>query len=732
MFFHCDNLTSPSLTSGVLPWEFKLAAPVPDQVRRVKEDRQAWYVTASTKHNFYTGIEPLNPNLRIEKENNPPNAIHAFVADYDIPCPDARIDEAVEAMKIKPSWIERSLGGNFRLVWLLERPLQVGGNDFCYYLLNAAKKWLKLGLLPGLDEPSFVTGTRLYCNGAEWRSTGASPVPLAASQSFFVETAKHFRFKAPDAAQVPLDVVEAEIRKKYPSFTWPASFSLNSQGPSFWIPESTSPLSAVVKPTGMFTYSAHAEKPFYHWGDILGVDFIKDYANNAITKATADVFFDGHDWWRPDFESDAFVRMDATALGSRLKVTCGLSAKSGDNGRSQLDEAKEHIYVHNQVVGAVPFVCRRPGVIKFQGQRYLNTYNRKPIMPAAGKFPWGSAPFLNMVIDKLFDDQHTGGVSQKNRWMAWAQTIYQAAVDWTPHPGQYCILSGVQGCGKTLLSRHVLGELVGGYVDVVRFLLHNDPFTAQYMACPYWCIDDDTPASGRRSTVNAMFKKIVANQQFNCNEKFQKQATTEWMGRLCITTNLDYLSLRIIGSLDNSSLDKLLLLKCVDAPAVDFPARSEIIKQLLWELPILGRQLLDWVPQSEDEIPKHSRFKWASYQNPFLLERNHQGSSAAPLTEILIETLTQWFLDNPDAPEYAGTVTQLLKLMIGVVGNDELLRGYKPDQINRYLEQIQNDGVLECSVLDGRYKTRIWVFNRFDDLAAAAPAPSGINFSQTS
>src|SRR5579859_7899575 len=162
-FFAAENLTSLSVVETV-PWEFKATALITEQVRRSKEDRQDWYQTDGLKHNFYTGLGTLNPNQRASKQN-PVHCIHAFVADYDIAIANERVDEAVIAMPIKPTWAERSLGGNLRLIWILERPLYVGTNEFCRHVLQEAIKWLKLDLLPALDDKAFVDPTRLYCNG---------------------------------------------------------------------------------------------------------------------------------------------------------------------------------------------------------------------------------------------------------------------------------------------------------------------------------------------------------------------------------------------------------------------------------------------------------------------------------------------------------------------------------------------------------------------------------------
>src|SRR6267142_2401514 len=101
--FAVNNLTSIELAES-LPWKFKAETEIPENIRRTKHDRQEWYQDKSTRHNFYTGIEPTNPNIRLSKEN-PARLLHCFVADYDIPASDEQINRAIERMELRPTWV---------------------------------------------------------------------------------------------------------------------------------------------------------------------------------------------------------------------------------------------------------------------------------------------------------------------------------------------------------------------------------------------------------------------------------------------------------------------------------------------------------------------------------------------------------------------------------------------------------------------------------------------------
>lgn len=717
MFFAAENLTSQTLIP-CNPWEFVPTETITEQIRQSKEDRQNWYQNPATKHCFYTGIEPTNPNMRPGKDN-PPLKIHALSADYDVAIPDERVDEAVKAMKIKPSWKERSLGGNVRLVWIFPRPLIVDDYQFCGYILEQAMEWLNLGLLPALDEAAFKAASRLLCNGCQWTATGFGPVPEIELQSFFVECGRNFRFRPVNDTEIPLADVEKKLRELYPTLNWPGEFVLESQGPTFWIPESVSPLSAIVKPLGMFTFSAHATKPFYSWSEIIGKDFVENFTNTAIAKATADIHWDSKKFWRK--KSGFYASMGEKEMANFLRVDCKLSAKADKTGVSPMDVALSHIFNHNCVKAAVPFVFRPGGPIEFLGERVLNTYVNRVVPPATGTQTWGPQggfPFLSFMLDNIFEKSEEPTKEQLPRFLAWFKYYYTCAFEQIPLPGQNTFLMGGVGIGKTFLNRSIVGTAVGGFMDASDYLVNGAVFNSHLMHVPHWCLDDDTPANSQAASakMHAMFKKTVANQQFLSNEKFQVSGMTEWMGRIGCTTNLDYLSTRIVGPLDNSSLDKTNLFRCVKDGTFRFPTRVELVKIALRETPLLLRWLLDWkVP---DEVPTDPRYGFASFQESSLLDQSHQTNPAMPFKEVLMTSLDDFFKENPGQPFWMGPVSQLIKMIVMNPLNDYIIRSIKMEQVNRYLEQILKEGLLPCETETGPMKTRLWKFKN------PAPAPS--------
>lgn len=717
--FCVRNLTEQAMTE-CQPWEFQPMEFPSEKVRFDKQARQEFYRTTSTQWNFYTIVEPSNPNIRPSKEN-PARLLHGIVADYDIKLTIERIQEAISAMKIKPCYIEKSLGGGARLVWLFPRPLYVEDSAFCGALLQAAKGWLNLDLLPSLDEPALINPTRLFCNGGEWVCTGSPPINENALQSFFVEAGRKHRFKGEDnSVGIPLDLIEKAILEKYPNFSWPSEFKEGSQGPSWFIAESVSPLSAIIKPDGVFTFSAHAEKPFYTWADILGIDFVKDFAEQSITKATTDIYWDGKRFWRK--KSSYYVGLDMTELLNHFKVECRLSSKADKSGQSVIDRALSHIYNVNHVTGAAPFLFRPSGIIDFMGRRVLNTYVNRAMPAAEEGSVWGDGgkfPFLSAHFDNLFDP-----FEQKFHFLAWFKAFYESAVSLMPMPGQNTYLMGPAGVGKTLTSRLMVGKAVGGYSDASDFLLHGAAFNSDLFEAPLWCIDDDSPGENTAKQANffAAMKKLAANQQFKHNKKFEVSVMTEWAGRALCTTNLDYVSSRMLGPMDDTSLDKTNIFRCVKESKTVFPKRYELANIIDCQLPYFLRWLVSWEPP--DFVVRDVRYGYRAYHEPTLLDQSHQSNRIAPVKEVVIEALREYFLQNKEATEWRGSVVQLVRMLLTQPMNDYIIRSIRLEQINRYLEQIQREGLIQCAVETGDLKMRVWVFARFGDHPAKVEPPA--------
>ena len=732
-FFHVQNLTEQTLHEGVAPWDFKPTETLTAQIRLDKTSRQEWYQSASTRHFFYTGVEPINPRQRPSKEANPPFKLHAFCVDYDAKIPDSRVEEVVICMKNKPEWIERSLGGGVRLVFTLPAPLLVDTYEFCSFVLTRAVKWLNLGMLPGLDEPAFVDPVRTLCNGCEWRTTGHGALSASALQGFYVDCAREFRSKLTDGPDIPLTVIEAALRSKYPRLDWPTDFALETQGPSFWIEGSESPKSAIVKSGGLFTFSGHAAKAFYSWADLLGAAFVADYATNAIAKATTDVWFDGNKFWRR--KKGAYAGVEMTEMMNFLTNDCGLSTKPDKSGKSQTGQALSHLYNECSVESAVPAVFRPTGLWVVEGCRRLNLYVNRAVLPAGDASEWGDGgkfPFLSRLLDRLFSP-----VEQLPFFLAWWKHYHQCAVDSCPRPGQNCFLMGGVGVGKTLLNRRIVGKSVGGHADASNYLVNGGDFNGYLLGVPHWCVDDEGMSENEssRTMFQVALKRHTANPSIMHNEKFVRAGMTEWMGRTVVTTNLDFVSRRALGDMGVGDRDKTNLFRCSTYSEADnaafFPDRKVLEDTIDAELPFF----LGWLAAHEPpaQVLRDTRFGYRAFHEASLMEQAHQGSRSAPFLELLIDVLNEYFSTRPEATEWRGTGTQLTRLLHSNPLNAEVIRSLRMEQVSRHLETIERGGRLKCHAENDANRCRVWVFPRINPpdrkcKLAVLPAANHIDF----
>lgn len=711
MFYAVKNHTSQSVFPCSEPWKFSASSPISDDIRLNKVSRQDWYQNAGTDHNFYSGVEGVNPNMRVSK-SNPPQFFHAFIADYEAEIQTENLVAGIEEIHRKPTWFERSLGGGVHMIWELEQPIRVGGDwKLAVEILNKAQYWLHLDRFPALDTPAFLDPTRYYCNGSKWTPTRLGKIPAHNVQAFFFDTVKGLR-RNNGGANIPIEVLEAALKERYPGFSWPEEFKFESQGPSFWIPESTSPKSAIVKKDGIFTFSGHAEKAFYSWGDLLGVNFVKEYQEKTIGDATRNIHFDGKSYWH--YIGGVWRPCSKMETDIHFLVDHNLCAQTRKGEASQMVQAFNFIHRHQRIHNAGPFVLRPSGIIEdFLGKRVLNTVEYRVVQPATGPQAWGSGgefPFLSMLYDNLFDPP-----GQLPWYLAWFKHAYVNALGKDPRPGQNIFKMGGTGIGKTLNSRNVIGAALGGFIDASDYLIHGATFNSHYMEHPVWCIDDDTANEDprRQQKFVTCLKKCSANDVHTCNRKFEVSGNVQWLGRIVCTSNLDAVSSQIIGPMDQSIRDKTNLYRCAAKPGFEFPDRAIVAASIKRELPFFLKWLIDWDPPSY--IERDSRFGYHSYQEEALLAMSLQNSPAALLKEVLMVTLTSFFQQNPEAQVWTGSMFTILSLITCTnPAGAEMVRKISHAAMLRYLALIEKEAAIRMTSQVMKGNVKVYTFYRDD------------------
>lgn len=711
--FALRNLSSSDITE-CQPWLFTPEG-LPDGVsgKEGKGNRDKWINDPVTVWQVYSLVEGLNPQVRVSKdakdrEGNPPLKLHGLVGDYDAPVTDEELEVGLARMGDKlPNYFERTLSGNCRFVWLFEQAVTVPTRDFMVALLSHARKAIKADLLAvGLDTPAWDEPGRYYTNSGVWKAVSTKQLPLDLVQGWVFEVAKKYRWKNDTGIEVPLPVVWAEVQKRWPLNNWPTAFELESQGPTFWVPESSSPKSAIVKATGIYTFSQHAHKPFFSWADLLGAEFCEEYRTKNLGKAVEGIYHDGTRYFRRDGIGSwrAFSKEDTAA---HLQITRGLSAERYKGAPSEVDEALEYIRHWQAIDGAAPCVFQSCGIFTSAGPRILNTHTRSTLLPADTSAEWGPAgafPWLSSYLEHLLDT-----VEQREIFLAWLRRFYASALDRKLTRGQNVFLIGPPGTGKTLLSQNILTKLLGGSCDAQSYLLGETSFNAQLFEVALWTVDDNssTVSAQRHAVFSATVKKLSSNQLFEYSAKFRTPATVPWLGRVFVTANDDEESLRIIPDLEISALEKSLLLRTSSKEFV-FPPQHELEAIICREIAAFARWLLDWTP------PEHTRgsnrYGVRAYHDAYLLKQAEYSSRSNGFAEVLDDWAEEWFRDHPTLEFWQGSSYQLYKAFNVEEDRRAATKNLTTDAVARQLSALKGKGYKIDATDSGT--TRVWKIYR--------------------
>src|SRR5664280_1139561 len=187
--FHMKRLTDQDGTSDILPWDFQPSVPIPDEVRKDKEARNAWIANPKTIHHVYSFYQGLNENLRVTKprgegEGNPPYKQYALVADYDHPAELEFVLKNAKGLSHIPNRMERTLSGNWRYIWLLEAPLLLPSYEFAVHLQQKFAEFAfdpALGMI-GFDRGAWEAPERLYTNSCAWTKLHDRLIPANVAQ----------------------------------------------------------------------------------------------------------------------------------------------------------------------------------------------------------------------------------------------------------------------------------------------------------------------------------------------------------------------------------------------------------------------------------------------------------------------------------------------------------------------------------------------------------------------
>ena len=741
---YLKNLSSTETFGDVKPWEFTDLASVPEECFTDKGKRDEWINNPETQFHVYSMFEGMQDNLRLHAESskqdeNPPAVLYGVAPDYDVPTTLADVEAAMRIMEgPKPNYFEQTLSGHGRLVWLFEEPVRFPSRRFALEFLKKIHTILPIDRLPGLDKAAFMAPERYYTNGCRWTKLSSLLVPANQLRGFLLRIAERFDWTSSEFGKVAVSMerIADECRKKYPKFReWVGDFTVGAQGPSFWIDGSTSPKSAIVKETGIYTFSGHAHKAFFPWAELVGAEFVDRTEDETLGKATKDIYYDGKCFFIPGPRNDILCN-DPPVMRRHLATMRGLSDKKPkEGGNSMVDKALAYIEHHQRIAGASSCAFFPHGVFEYNHKLILNTHRIEAMKPAPDlSCEWGPAgkfPFLSSFLDGFLLPIE-GEKRQLDYLLAHLQYFYKSCLNREPRSGHGLIIAGPVNVGKTFFSRGLVARMVGGCSEANAYLTQSDNFNSELFDHALWVVDDGsmtTNASLHRLFTESV-KRSVANREHRVNEKFRKAVQTPWQGRIIITLNDDPVSIQNIPHTDGSILEKLILLRAGQR-IVAFRSQPEMEKILKDEAPCFARWLLNWTPPAYCFQGADPRFGIASYCEPSLLRTSNLSSTVSTFAEILTKWLTNYFNEAGVGQTFwAGSATDLRLSMFAIPAYAEALRGYKPEIIPRMLLQLAEKKMFKMLVTetDNERHFRIECEDRFrTPPSAPVSVPQAVN-----
>jgi hypothetical protein len=688
-FFGFRDLRSSEATL-VAPWNWR---PTAGQRHGVANAPKSGRPLAMVKHGWlvYSPVRGTVSTAYVEP-SNPAAGVRGMVLDYDVTLIKQHLEKALAKVPedLTPQFVEQTLSGHFRLVWIFDRDVPVCDPAQIEMIWRAlADRINPYELHPGLDSASFRPYQRWTAGDAWLAYSEHDHVPADTLNEILWEVGKKFRQDT--KSDLDLKKVGEALLAKYPG-CWEGDFVVGSRGKRFWDSTADNPMGCMLKPDGFLCFTG--PKPVVKWEDLLGEEWCRKAREDRLSDATSNIYFDGRTYWH-------LVGSNVWHKRSREDTILELTDRGFDNrvtkGKSVSDCGRllNMIQQANRVDAALSLVNYPPGLVTIRRQRLLNTTRVQAMRPAEGPATPDDFPWLWEFLQGHF-------AAPENRplehFLAWLKRAYVALLERQRLMGQALFLCGPKQNGKTLLATRIIAPMLGeGYADPFEYLTGRTTFNSELFDNFLWCLNDaDSPREGERGSVLSKIKDTVVNPSHQYHQKFGDRAQVDWQGRLLVTLNDDPGSVALLPEVNSNTADKLCFFASRNY-AKAWPSNREIESTLEKELPKFCRWLLEW--QEPEDVLESSRVGVKSYFDPHVLETSRRQGYAYNFRELLINWVrASW---APEEAEKSLTPTELMAHLTSCEPVAALARDWKVPVVARALTALARDGNSGISYNDG-------------------------------
>lgn len=674
---------------------------------KTKDAHRKWCAKPTTEHRFFSAVEPVNPARRCNLEN-PPQTLHGWVADYDCRPDLEKLEDALSKIlggAPAPTWASETFSGFLRLVWEFERPIRIPEGAAKDFYKELGVRFRATKLASGFDSGCYE-GTRYYELGSNWRRIGDTVPYEVLTGALF----KSFQPQRETEVAIPFEDVATAVTERFGD-RLSEDFEIGARVPLFWIDDGVDRIGAVVKEEGVIAYSDRADSVWNDWASILGRDWVKQYEDSKIAGSVDNVYTDGKVYWL--VEPDRVIDESRENFILRLRQMGFSTAKRKGQPLSEVEKVILFVNTTRRVDGVGPFIFRDDTVVSIDGRNVLNSSRNRPVEPALTGAP-DQFPFIHKFLGNLFGPTEVApGCTQHDLFLAWLQRFYLAAYRKRKLSGHCLILSGPTGRGKTLLSKRIVGGLVGGSEDAQQYLTGQTNFNKNLTEAPLWTVDDTSSASDWRQNrkMTDLIKRSVANPFIEAHAKHRDAMEVEWNGRLMISLNEDASSLSIVPQQDSSNRDKVIGLRLREDAPQDFPDNDTLEAMIERELPFFAHWLLAW--RAPDGLMGNARYGVDAWFHPHLRDAARDNSP----TQAVMETLDLFakLHRETNGPIWTGTSAELM----GAMGNYTEIKAhggsFEQQRLARDLQQaaencLDNPAIrpITCMSTGGG---KVWVVN---------------------
>jgi hypothetical protein len=666
-----------------------------------KQQFRDWSTAPNTEGCFLSVWSGVNPKARVAS-NNPATRLHGIIADFDSPKAHDHLPNLLQAVGTLPKWVYSTFtAGKVRLVWEFEAPVNVTCPELTERFLKALDAKVRFSkALPGYDKSS-TDSTQLFEVGSNWLEIKeADPIPNTMLEMAIIDAGVGAKLPTNDI-EIPMEVIAAEVATRFPG-RWRKPFEEGQRGPLFWIDDGIEREGCVITANGMVCFSDRAASNFLPWSTILGRAFVSKFEEETLGNAAMMFWHDGRSYFRKHGEAwSAFSREDARL---HLKVA-GISDKPrrGQNA-SDIERVLQHIQLNRRVDAAVPIMFSEEDIVFMEGGgKYLNTNTRTAMEPAPEgtgtpeNFPWIWNLLENGFCDGHADKNKPGGHPEprsRDFFLGWLYWFWNSARECRLQPGQIIVLAGDIHTGKSFINRRLIGAIVGGSFEATHILMNASAFNKSAGEVGHWRCDD-APTDGEwreKARFSRALKAHASNPTVLYHPKFRDAIELPFLGRVCITCNLDPESLTILPTMDASFADKVSLFKIREDFRPTFHRTTHENEAMIErEIPFFLRWLKDW---GDSGIPegvvnhKQPRFGVKPYHHPDLVESSHAESFEYSVQEVLQIWATAKKKDRSPGAKTEFTATEILSELQADSGLSQATRQWNNRSLGKNLSKL--------------------------------------------